>query len=132
MRANVFMALLLAAAAAAGSEAGVNGVWKTAENDAGGYLEVTVAACDSDAALTCGTITSAFTASGPDPDYQYLGRPIVWDMSTANGQRFAGGKIWDPEDDKTYSSKMQLNGDELDVKGCIAFVCSGQAWTRVR
>jgi hypothetical protein len=28
------------------------------------------------------------------------------------------------EKDKTYKSKMTVEGDDLDVEGCISFVCS--------
>ena len=42
------------------------------------------------------------------------------------------GTIWDPEDSKTYKSKMHLKGDMQDVEGCISFFCSGQDWKRVK
>jgi uncharacterized protein (DUF2147 family) len=40
--------------------------------------------------------------------------------------------IWDPEKDKTYKSKMSVKGDDLDVEGCISFVCIGEDWKRVK
>jgi len=41
-----------------------------------------------------------------------------------------GGKIYSPEADKTYSSKLKrLNMNTLQVKGCIAFLCETQIWT---
>jgi uncharacterized protein (DUF2147 family) len=45
---------------------------------------------------------------------------------------YAGGTIWDPEKDKTYKSKMSVKGDDLDVDGCISFVCIGEDWQRVK
>jgi len=124
------LAAALAAAPAIATAGGADGLWKTAVSDSGGYLLVTVADCASDAAKTCGTITKAFSKSGEDPGYAHLGKPIVWDMESDDGASFSGGNIWDPEKDKTYSSKMTLKGDVLDVKGCIAIICSGQSWTR--
>jgi len=109
-----------------------DGVWKTEANSDGGYLEVTIAACASDAAKSCGTITGAFTKDGADPSYANLGKPIVTDMSSKDGVHFSGGTVWDPEHDKTYRSKMTVKGDDLDVEGCISFICSGQDWSRVK
>jgi uncharacterized protein (DUF2147 family) len=129
MRKLILAALsLIAPVAIAGG--GVDGVWKTAVSDSGGYLLVTIGSCETNATLTCGTITEAFSKTGQDPGYEHLGKLMVWDMQSKDGTSFSNGKIWDPEKDKTYSSKMKLDGNELVVKGCIAFVCSGQTWTR--
>ena len=57
---------------------------------------------------------------------------MVKDMTSKDGTKYSGGTIWDPQDDKTYKSKMHLNGNELDVKGCVSVFCSGQAWMRVK
>lgn len=111
---------------------GAEGVWKTKANDKDGYLEVTVAPCTADAARTCGIITAAHTAIGADPGYANLGKPIIENMTSSDGTRFSGGTIWDPEDGKTYSSKMILKGNTLDVEGCFGLICRGQDWERVQ
>lgn len=112
--------------------ADVAGVWRTESNDDGAYLEVTVAACDSDAAKICGTITRAMTTGGEDSDYENLGKPIIMDMRDDGDGEYSHGKIWDPEHDKTFKSKMTLKGDELDVEGCVSIICQGQHWQRVQ
>lgn len=128
-----FMLLLaIAAAPAVAFAGGADGVWQTAKAKGGGYLEVTIAPCASDAALTCGTISQAFNAKGEDPAYPNLGKPIVEGMKDGGGGSYSGGTIWDPESDKTYSSKMTVKGDVLDVEGCVAIFCQGQDWKRVR
>jgi uncharacterized protein (DUF2147 family) len=109
-----------------------HGVWRTEANDAGGYLEVTIGPCASDARLTCGIISKAFSKDGPDPAYENLGKPMIADMKPDGEASYDGGSIWHPEKDKTYKSKMTVKGDELDVEGCIAFVCDGENWKRVR
>jgi len=91
-----------------------------------------MAPCAADASLTCGTITRAFNAKGEDPAYANLGKPIVENMKDDGSGGFSGGTIWDPEHDKTYDSKMSLEGDTLDVEGCVTIFCSGQDWTRVK
>lgn len=109
---------------------GVEGVWRTETNDAGGYLEVTIGPCDSDAKKTCGVITDAYSKSGEDSKYENMGKLIIKDMESKDGVSFSGGTIWDPEKDKTYKSKMEVKEDDLDVDGCISFVCIGQDWKR--
>lgn len=111
---------------------GADGIWKTQKDDDGGYLEVTIGPCGSDAAKTCGTISKAFTKQGADPKYANLGKLMVKDMKSDGGTSYSGGTIWDPEDNKTYSSKMHLKGEDLDVEGCVTIICSGQHWKRVK
>ena len=128
---RLIMATILTAYSAATLAGGVEGKWRTESNDEGGYLEVTVGPCASDADKICGIITSAFTKNGPNSDYVNLGKPIVKDMESSDGIAFSGGTIWDPGKDKTYKSRMSLNGDNMEVKGCVGFICSGENWQRV-
>jgi uncharacterized protein (DUF2147 family) len=111
---------------------GADGVWATEKNNKGGYLEITIAPCASDASLTCGTISKAFNAKGEDPAYPNLGKRIIEGMKHDGNESYSGGTVWDPEDDKTYSSKMTVKGDDLDVEGCISIFCQGQDWKRVK
>lgn len=124
---------LIAAFAAGPAYAGAaDGVWKTEPGDGGGYLEVTMAPCASDAAKTCGTISAAYSKDGPDPNYANLGKLIVKNMSPEGGAKFSGGTIWDPEHNKTYDAHMTLEGGKLDVEGCVSIICSGQHWYKVK
>ena len=112
--------------------ADVTGVWSTEANDDGAYLEVTIAPCASDSSKFCGTISRAMTKAGEDSDYENLGKLMIEDMEAEGNGKFSHGKVWDPEKDKTYKSHMKLLGDELDVEGCISFLCEGQHWQRVK
>lgn len=108
------------------------GTWKTAEGESGGYLHVDISTCGS---ALCGTIQKAFDGNGSlSGDYEHLGKKIVWDMMADGDGYYSGGKIWAPDSDKTYKSKMALNGKGLEVKGCVAggLICRGQTWTRVK
>lgn len=111
---------------------GAHGTWKTNVNDAGGYLEVTIAPCAADASKTCGLVTRAFKAGVEDPRYQYVGKPIIENMTSDGGGRYSGGTVFDPENGKTYKSKMSVDGDTLDVEGCVAILCEGEVWSRVK
>ena len=43
------------------------------------------------------------------------------------------GKVYDPKTGKTYRSEVSLNSaNSLKMKGCIAFFCQGQNWSRAR
>ena len=131
MRRLIF-GMIIAATSSMAVADGLNGIWKTAADDDGAYLEVTLGPCDSDSSKTCGTISKAFTKEGPDPKYADLGKPIVMDMKSHDGKNYSGGTVWDPEKNKTYKSKLHLKGDVLDVEGCISFICIGQDWTRIK
>ena len=113
--------------------ADATGVWRTEADSHGSYLEVTFGPCTSDAGRTCGVISKAYKGGAEDTGYAHLGKTIVANMAPDGQAHWSGGTIWDPESDKTYRSKMSLKGeDELDVDGCVAILCDGQAWQRVR
>jgi uncharacterized protein (DUF2147 family) len=111
----------------------VDGLWKTEPGDEGNYLHVSIQPCGS---AICGTIDSAFDAAGNQSlNYENLGKQMIWDMQAQGDGAYSGGKIWAPDRDKTYGSKMQLDSqNKLTVKGCAAggLICRGQTWTRVQ
>jgi uncharacterized protein (DUF2147 family) len=129
---RLILAVTIAAVPIMAIASGADGVWKTESNDDGGYLEVMVGPCTSDASKTCGKISKAFNKRGEDPIYENLGKLMIKDMESDDGTNYSGGTIWDPEHDKTYKSKMELKGNELDVDGCVSIICSGEHWTRVK
>jgi len=111
----------------------VDGTWKTQSDENGGYLHVLIAPCGS---AICGTIAEAINKDGEvSSDYEHLGKKMLWDM-TAQGQgAYGGGQIWAPDNGKTYRSKMELDGNKLTVKGCVAggLICrNGGIWSRVK
>jgi uncharacterized protein (DUF2147 family) len=129
---GVIFGTVIATASTVALAGGADGVWKTEADDKGAYLEVTIAPCESDSSKTCGKITNAITKQGADPKYPNLGKLMVKDMKSADGKNYTGGTIWDPVHDKTFNSKMHLRGDDLDVKGCVSIICSGQDWKRMK
>lgn len=123
------IALILPSFANAGA---LTGVFQTEPGDTGGFLHVGMEPCADDAALTCGTILRAYKADGSaNTDYEHLGKPIVWAMEDRGNGKWGSGKIWAPDRDKTYDSRMALNGNVLQVKGCVAFICRNQNWVNV-
>lgn len=129
---HLVVAGILAMSLATGAAADpAEGTWKTQPGDTGGYLHVTIASCGSS---VCGTIKTAFDENGAvSTDYEHLGKKMIWDMNADGDGSYSGGKVWAPDSDKTYNSKMSLSGNTLVVKGCVAggLICRGQDWTRV-
>ncbi|XCC96658.1 DUF2147 domain-containing protein [Salipiger sp. H15] len=107
----------------------VLGNWQTQPGDDGHFGVVTMAPCGS---RICGTLSHAFDAGGTAIPSSNLGRQIVWDMQPEGEGKYDAGRIWAPDRDKTYKSRMELSGDQLKVYGCVLGVCRGQTWTRVQ
>lgn len=122
-------ALALVAGAAAADP--VEGMWKTKPDDNGNYGHVEIAPCGT---AFCGVLVKAFDGAGKELDSPNVGKQIVWDMSAEGEGAYDGGKVWAPDRDKTYRSKMQLSGDSLAVSGCVlgGVICRASDWTRVK
>lgn len=121
-------ALVLGATAAIADP--VEGLWRTETGDSGGHLEVSIYPCEG---AICGVIRKAIGDDGqPAPDYEHLNKRMIWDMQANGNGTYGNGKIWAPDRNKTYNSKMQLNGNQLTVEGCMIGICRGQTWTRLQ
>lgn len=115
-------ALAMSATLAAADPAA--GTWKTEAGETGGYLHVNIAPCGAD---ICGTIAKVVN----NDNQSIVGKNIIWNMKSNGGGSYSGGKIWAPDTDKTYNSKMSLSGNSLKVQGCVLGICRGQTWSRV-
>lgn len=107
----------------------VIGLFKTQPGDTGSYAHVELYECDGG---ICGVIRRAFDANGAEIASDTVGKRMIWDMAADGNGSYSGGRIWAPDRDKVYKSKMQLQGDALSVSGCVAVICRSQTWTRVR
>jgi len=110
--------------------ADISGIWQTAKDDNGNYGHIQVAPCGDS---ICGTLIKSFQSDGSPLKTDNIGKKIIWDMKDKGNGAYAGGKVWAPDRDKTYKSKMQLKGNVLTVKGCIGPICrNGGTWTKVK
>lgn len=95
--------------AEAAPSAPVEGRWVTSDGE--GIIEVDVA-----------------------PDGTLIGTRILWGFqrSDATGRRWASGSIYDPNDGKTYSCKLELDGETLRIRGYVGIPLFGrtEVWTR--
>ena len=106
----------------------VLGTYQTQPGDEGNYAHVQIYKCDAN---ICGVIRKAFDASGKQIKSDTVGKRMIWGMQAQGGGAYGKGKIWAPDRDKTYNSKMELAGSTLKVSGCVLGICRGQPWKRV-
>jgi uncharacterized protein (DUF2147 family) len=133
--APLLAALSLAAGAPAMAAAPIAGAWRTEAKDA----IVQIGDCG---AAQCGRIARFLIVppqgagqrdvNNPDASLRarkLLGLPILTGFK-ADGELWRG-TIYDPKTGKSYRSLVRrLEGDRLEVKGCIGPFCKTQIWRR--
>ncbi|QFT64069.1 Uncharacterized conserved protein, DUF2147 family [Roseivivax halotolerans] len=104
------------------------GTWKT-EVDDGSYAYVGLKPCNG--GKICGTIDRTFNAQG-EYNSPNKGEVLVRNMVPQGNGRYEG-RVWRPSNNKVYLGKMNLNGNTLQLQGCVAggLLCSSQTWARV-
>lgn len=103
-------------------------VWKT-EVDDGAYAHIAMSMCGN---AVCGKIAKSFNSSG---EYQSPnnGKTLVIDMVPQGGGAYKG-KVWRPSNDKIYVGKINVKGNKMDLRGCVAggLICSKQKWVKIQ
>ncbi|MDJ0640887.1 MAG: DUF2147 domain-containing protein [Paracoccaceae bacterium] len=128
MKSKAFIAALGISLAGPAFADPVLGTYQTQPGDSGNYAHVEIYQCDAN---ICGVIRKAFNGSGSPIKSDTVGKRMIWGMKPQGGGKYAKGKIWAPDRDKTYSSKMELNGSSLKVSGCVIGICRAQTWRKV-
>lgn len=126
---NLFLGLAVALGFTGAAMADpVEGVWKT-EVDEGSYAHIKMGPCG---AAVCGVIAKTFNSEGEYASPN-VGKTLVIDMVPSGGGAYEG-KVWRPSNDKIYIGKMDLKGNSLALRGCVAggLICSKQTWSRVQ
>lgn len=133
----VFSLTLVMSGAAAAADA--TGLWATEAEKS----HVRIAPCGED---LCGTIVwlkepnddegrpkrDIFNEDESQRDRAIVGLRLLSGFTAADGASWSGGRIYNPEDGKTYASKLRLKDDgTLKVEGCVLIFCKSQIWTRV-
>ncbi|MEL6570980.1 MAG: DUF2147 domain-containing protein [Pseudomonadota bacterium] len=128
---KLMMAVAGAAIAVAGAASAdpLHGVWQTSKDDNGNFGFIQVAPCGSQ---ICGTLIKSFDTNGTEIQSANTGRQII-SATVANGDGTYSGKVYSPDRDKTYSSKLVLSGNQLAVSGCVLGICrNGGTWVKVQ
>ena len=130
MKSSILLAAALAVTASmAQASDPVEGVWKTTPDDNGNFGHIEVAACGD---KLCGVLIRAYDSAGARVASDNVGKNIIWNMQALGGGDYGKGKVWAPDRDKTYNSKMRLTGNSLAISGCVLGICrDGGVWTRV-
>lgn len=128
MQSRTILAAVFAAAATAALADPAVGTWQTSPDDNGNFGHIEVAPCGQ---ALCGVLVRAYDGSGQQIVSDNVGRQIVWDMVPAGGGAYGNGRVYAPDRDKTYNSRMSLEGEFLTVEGCVLGICRGSKWKRV-
>ncbi|SDR82207.1 Uncharacterized conserved protein, DUF2147 family [Mucilaginibacter mallensis] len=61
-----------------------------------------------------------------------LGLPVLYGFVKDRDNKYTDGKIYDPNNGKTYSCNITFKGDKLDIRGYIGISLFGRTttWTR--
>ena len=96
------------------------GVWTRAD----GAARIQFSSCG---AALCGAIVWLKNSSSK----AHVGERVFFDMTRADQNSWTG-KAFNPEDGKTYSGKMVLNGKKLKTSGCVlgGLICKTVLWRR--
>ena len=107
----------------------IRGDWRTAPDDNGNTGIIRVSVCDG---AYCGTLVQSFDASGNTMETENNGRQIIRATNPPGDGAELRGKIYAPDRDSTYNSRLTLKGDTLEVCGRLlgSTRCGGD-WTRV-
>ncbi|MEM8776824.1 MAG: DUF2147 domain-containing protein [Pseudomonadota bacterium] len=125
---TAFCATILGAGMAFAADP-LEGLWRTAKDDNGNSGLIEVKPCGSQ---LCGTLIKSYDSAGKEWASPNIGRQIISETVSKGDGNYAG-KVYSPDRGKTYKSKLQLSGDVLKVKGCVAIVCrDGGTWKKVK
>jgi uncharacterized protein (DUF2147 family) len=129
MRKTIMAAVLVIMGAGGAMAEPLLGTWRTAPDDNGNTGLIEVAPCGQQ---LCGTLVKSFDGSGKEMASPNTGKMIISETVNAGGGSYKG-KVWSPDRDKTYNSRLELAGDTLKVSGCVLGICrDGGSWTRVK
>lgn len=104
--------------------ADITGKWLSEKNDEGKQISVEIYNCGEQ---ICGKIADVHNSDNTS----IIGTEIIVDMNKKSDTKYSGGKIYAPDDEKWYKSKIKVkDANTIKVSGCVALFCRGQVWTR--
>ena len=125
---KLFLAAVVVAWGGGASAEPLIGTWQTIGDDNGNYGHIQVAPCG---AQLCGKLIKSFNSAGQAVESEHTGKNII-SATVPTGDGGYKGKVYSPDRNKTYNSRLQLSGNTLSVKGCVLGICrDGGTWTRI-
>ena len=62
-----------------------------------------------------------------------MGSDLIYGVEYDDDGEYEDGKIYSAEKGKEFTCNMELkNADELYIEGCMAFLCGGTTWHRIK
>ena len=130
---KIFALMMLVLFSVAANAQNILGKWKTEKGDANVELY-------QPGEMVNGKII--WLEKGPDtkdthnPDAKLRERKLtgvnILSDLTKKGDKWEGGKIYDPKSGKTYKCSMWMEGDKLKVRGHLGIFHDTQTWKRVK
>lgn len=129
-------ATVLAATAAFAQAASIEGKWQT--KDESGKAKAIVQITKTGNTYTGHIVSMAAGVPTSCPETcaykgSLVGLTVIRNLTQNSDNEYANGKIYDPKNGKTYSSKATVSGNTLKVRGYLGISALGrtQTWTRV-
>lgn len=104
------------------------GLWQSSPDASGLVVHVRTKPCGS---ALCGRVERAKDRRGYDTPSTVVGRKVLWDMTQQPDGSYEG-KIWEPAGNRMIPTKMQVNGNRMQLHNCENTVCRDVVWTRLR
>ena len=82
----------------------------------------------------CGPHLCGFVAWVKDPEHASdIGLKVFYNMKPS-GPASWEGEAYNPEDGKTYTGKLVVEGETLKTSGCVfgGLICKSVTWTRLK
>ena len=139
---SLMLVALLAVPAVASAQDSPAGRWQTIDDDTGKPKSVVEIYRSKDGNYAGKVVEIIDTSKGSHPlcdkcrgsnhNKPVKGMVILWGLKPDGAGKWNGGSVLDPENGKTYRSKIELleDGGKLGMSGCIAFICRQQVWIR--
>ena len=127
---KIFLALVMSLLSVSGwANDEVLGYWKTIDDETGEAKSI-VRVYEYQGQVY-GRVVKVLTnpeAKAKLPDEPLIeGLDIIWNLKL-DGSKYTGGEILDPKKGKVYGCAMWRDGDNLIVRGKIAFLGRNQIW----
>ena len=138
---KVWNKLALAAAALAVSGVAMadpTGVWRTIDDQTG--QAKSLVRITNEGGKYVGRIQQVFSGNvcnaceGNYKGKNLSGVTVLWGVTSEGGNKYGGGRIMDPKNDKVYKVSLTDNGNSMVVRGYIGVSALGrnQTWQRVQ
>ena len=77
-----------------------------------------------------GVLTGKLISTVSEKGQKHIGMTIISGLKADGNGKYSGGKITDPEKNKTYKLTANLNGSNLDLKGHLGPFSRSQTWKK--